>query len=410
MIMRNKHIKQINEETVTNMFYKQKKSRLFLLTALFMSLTLILTAAPAGYFNITAKVDESDVKNIETQLANIEDKLNRLENDIENTDSTLQTKIQEKTYIDTKLTLVGSSIDYAVSLVNAYSTQIAAKEQEIAVMEEKIENKYKEFEEWIKMTYENGDVSYIQMILETDNFTDLLSNTERFANIIEYQKRLMKELDIALLKLQQDKEKLVIYKSEQEKTKSTLEQQKAKMADLAVESANYISDLQKDRIKLEAQKAEAEKQQELLNQELIELLEKIAQQNAVYIGGAYMWPAQSDYTRISSGYGYRGREFHLGIDIPVGYGTDVYASNGGKVVKATYHFSYGNYVVIDHGGGQATLYGHNSKLLVSEGDFVSQGDVIALAGSTGYSTGNHIHFEVRINGVTTEPLDYVSAP
>ncbi|MHB1152132.1 MAG: murein hydrolase activator EnvC family protein [Eubacteriales bacterium] len=392
------------------MFYKQRKSRLIILTVLLISMTLIMTAAPAGYFNITAKVDESDVRNIETQLANIENKLSKLEDDIENTESTLQTKIQEKTYIDTKLTLVGSSIEYAVSLVNAYSSQIAAKEHEIAVMEEKIANKYKEFEEWIKMTYENGDVSYIRMILETDNFTDFLSNTERIANIIEYQNRLMKELDIALLKLQQDKEELVIYKTGQETTKATLEQQKAKMADLAVKSANYISDLQKNRTQLEAQKQESEKQMKILNDELIELLEKIAQQNAVYIGGTYMWPAQSDYTRISSGYGYRGREFHLGIDIPVGYGTDVYASNGGKVIKATYHYSYGNYVLIDHGGGQATLYAHFSKLRVSEGDMVSQGDVIGLGGSTGYSTGNHIHFEVRINGVTTDPLEYVSAP
>lgn len=392
------------------MFYKQRKSRLFILTVLFISISLIMTAAPAGYFNITAKVDESDVRNIETQLANIENKLSKLENDINNTDSTLQTQMQEKTYIDTKLTLVGSSIEYAVSLVNAYSSQIAAKEHEIAVMEEKIANKYNEFVEWIKLTSENGDVSYLRMILETDNFTDFLSNTERIANIIEYQNRLMKELDIALAKLQQDKEALIIYKTGQETTKATLEQQKAKMADLAVKSANYISDLQKNRTQLEAQKLESERQMELLNQELIELLEKIAQQNAVYIGGTYMWPAQSDYTRISSGYGYRGREFHYAIDIPVGYGTDIYASNGGKIIRSTYHYSYGNYVLIDHGGGQATLYAHLSKLRVFEGDMVSQGDVIGLGGSTGYSTGNHLHFEVRINGAPVNPLDYVSAP
>ncbi len=392
------------------MFYKQRKSRLFILTVLFISISLIMTAAPAGYFNITAKVDESDVRNIETQLANIENKLSKLENDINNTDSTLQTQMQEKTYIDTKLTLVGSSIEYAVSLVNAYSSQIAAKEHEIAVMEEKIANKYNEFVEWIKLTSENGDVSYLRMILETDNFTDFLSNTERIANIIEYQNRLMKELDIALAKLQQDKEALIIYKTGQETTKATLEQQKTKMADLAVKSANYISDLQKNRTQLEAQKLESERQMELLNQELIVLLEKIAQQNAVYIGGTYMWPAQSDYTRISSGYGYRGREFHYAIDIPVGYGTDIYASNGGKIIRSTYHYSYGNYVLIDHGGGQATLYAHLSKLRVSEGDMVSQGDVIGLGGSTGYSTGNHLHFEVRINGAPVNPLDYVSAP
>jgi murein DD-endopeptidase MepM/ murein hydrolase activator NlpD len=118
--------------------------------------------------------------------------------------------------------------------------------------------------------------------------------------------------------------------------------------------------------------------------------------------------AETQYNRISSDYGYRGSEFHLGIDIPAAYGSNVYAANGGKVIKATYHYSYGNYILIDHGGGQATLYAHNSKLLVSEGDTVSKGDVIALAGSTGASTGNHIHFEVRINGVTTDPKKYVS--
>lgn len=392
------------------MFNKQKKSRILFLTALLMSLTLILTAAPAGYFDITAKVDESDVKKIESQLANIEDKLSRLEDDIENTDSTLQSKIQEKKNIDTELTLVSSSIDYASSLVGAYSTDIEAKEKEIADMESKIEAKYAEFEEWIRMTAENGDISYIRMILSTDDFTDFLSSTERIANIIEYQNRLMKELDIALSKLQQDKEALEIYKNAQLTTKTKLEQQKAKMADLAVKSANYISDLQQNRTQLEAQKQESERQLEILNQELIELLEKIALQNSVYVGGTYMWPAESDYTRISSGYGYRGREFHLGIDIPVGYGTDVYAANSGKIVQAAYHFSYGNYIVIDHGGGQATLYAHNSKLLVSVGNTVKRGDVIALAGSTGYSTGNHIHFEVRINGVTTDPIEYVTTP
>ena len=100
----------------------------------------------------------------------------------------------------------------------------------------------------------------------------------------------------------------------------------------------------------------------------------------------------------------------LGIDIPGAYGTPIYASNGGTVIVATYHYSYGNYVVIDHGGGYSTLYGHNSSLCVRVGDRVEQGDVIAKMGSTGSSTGNHCHFEVRINGKTQQPLNYVRRP
>jgi murein DD-endopeptidase MepM/ murein hydrolase activator NlpD len=246
------------------------------------------------------------------------------------------------------------------------------------------------------------------MVLSTDNFEDFLSSTEYIANIIEYQNRLMKELDSDMAALQKDKESLEEDKTKQENTKASLVEKKAEIASLAEESANYISNLQANQALYEAQKKESEEQQKALNKELETLLAKIAQQNAVYIGGVYQWPAETQFTRISSDYGYRGSEFHLGIDIPADYGSNVYAANGGKVIKATYHYSYGNYVLIDHGGGQATLYAHNSKLLVSEGDTVSKGDVIALVGSTGASTGNHIHFEVRINGVTTNPLKYVS--
>lgn len=390
------------------MFYKQKKSKLFILTAMFMSLTLIFTAAPAGFFNVTAKVSQSDVKNIQKQLDDVQSELSQLENKIKNTESTLEYKIQDKANIDTRLTLVGESIDIAVNLVSKYDEHIKAKEEEIAAKEKEIENKYTEFETWIKMTYENGDVNYIQMILSTDNFEDFLSSTEYIANIIDYQNSLMKQLDSDMSALQQDKESLEILKTGQEKTKSTLEQQKTEIAGLAEQSANYIANLQSDQVQYEAQKNESKKQLASLDEELKTLLAKIAQQNAVYIGGVYMWPAESQYTRISSGYGYRGSEFHLGIDIPAAYGSNVYAANGGKVIKAASHYSYGNYVLIDHGGGQATLYAHNSKLLVSEGDTVSKGEVIALVGSTGDSTGNHIHFEVRINGVTTNPKPYLS--
>jgi murein DD-endopeptidase MepM/ murein hydrolase activator NlpD len=394
------------------MFYKHQKSKIFILTVLFMSLTLIFTAAPTGYFSVYAKVKESDVENIEQQIADVDEKISQLERKISDTVSDIESEIKTKEYLDKELTLVGQSIDYTVSLVNTYTEKIAVKEQEIAAKEKEIEDKYKEFENWIKMTYENGDVSYLEMIFntDTDSFGEFLSSMETVANIMEYQNTMMKKLEADLASLRQDKESLEVYKANGETTKNQLLEKQKQYNDLASKAANYISSLKSERSQLEAQKKEAERQQEILNQELVELLEKIAQQNAVYIGGTYMWPAETDYTRISSGYGYRGKEFHLGIDIPADYGTNVYASNGGKVIKALYHYSYGNYILIDHGGGQATLYAHNSKLLVSEGDVVKKGDVIAKVGSTGYSTGNHVHFEVRINGVTTNPLDYVSVP
>ena len=134
--------------------------------------------------------------------------------------------------------------------------------------------------------------------------------------------------------------------------------------------------------------------------------------NVTYTGGEFSWPVPGR-SYISSGYGYRsrpigsGREFHTGYDIPAPYGSNIVAAQSGKVIYASYMNGYGYTVMIDHGGGLVTLYGHNSSLVVSKGASVSKGQVIAKAGSTGNSTGNHCHFEVRKNGKHTSPKPYL---
>lgn len=128
-----------------------------------------------------------------------------------------------------------------------------------------------------------------------------------------------------------------------------------------------------------------------------------------YVGGAspegFIWPTYGGY--ISSGYGDRWGSFHTGIDYATAYGTPVVASRGGTIIFSGYHSSYGYLIKIDHGGGLQTWYAHNSKLLVSVGQTVAQGDMIANIGSTGNSSGNHLHFEVRLDGVTYPPLNYL---
>ena len=114
------------------------------------------------------------------------------------------------------------------------------------------------------------------------------------------------------------------------------------------------------------------------------------------------------YRTISS-LGYNNK-FHYGIDIPAYRGTDIYASKAGKVLIAKYHSSYGNYILLDHGNGYNTLYAHASKLYVKAGEYVEQGQVIAAVGTTGTSTGNHLHFEVRINGEKVDPMKYLKKP
>ena len=131
-----------------------------------------------------------------------------------------------------------------------------------------------------------------------------------------------------------------------------------------------------------------------------------------YTGGKFAWPVPSS-GRITSNYGYRvhpvhkTKKFHSGLDIGAPYGTDIVAAADGTVTLATVNGGYGKCIIINHGSGISTLYGHNSSLLVSSGAKVTRGQVIAKAGSTGVSTGPHCHFEVRINGATTDPLQYL---
>ena len=170
--------------------------------------------------------------------------------------------------------------------------------------------------------------------------------------------------------------------------------------------AEYEADiaLENDTIKaLEAALAEERKR----------LLEENGAENIVYDGGMFKWPAPS-YTRISSDYGWRMHptlgveKFHNGVDMAAPGGSPILAAYGGEVIAASYNSSMGNYIMINHGGGLITIYMHASALYVSKGAMVARGDKIAAVGTTGRSTGNHLHFGVRLNGEYVSPWNYLS--
>ena len=160
---------------------------------------------------------------------------------------------------------------------------------------------------------------------------------------------------------------------------------------------------------MEAKKAEAAQVQNEIDAIYAELAANASNSsNSSMKDSGFIWPLPG-YTTITSGYGARWGSTHTGIDISGGgcYGSGIVAAASGTVIKAASHWSYGNYVIVDHGGGYTTLYAHCSQLLVSVGQNVAQGQKIALVGSTGQSTGPHLHFEVRINGKTQNPRNFV---
>ncbi|MFA9424625.1 MAG: M23 family metallopeptidase, partial [Sedimentibacter sp.] len=169
----------------------------------------------------------------------------------------------------------------------------------------------------------------------------------------------------------------------------------------------YMTSIQNNLAEMQRQEAEMDAQSDIIEKEIL-----AAQRAVEYAGGIMTWPVPGNY-RITSPFGGRYDPIsgvwsnHGGTDIAAPNGSAIVAVNSGVVIYAGWHYSYGNYIIVDHGGGISTLYAHCSKLLASKGQAVERGETIALIGSTGYSTGNHLHFEVRVNGVRVQPMDYL---
>ncbi|MCQ2561151.1 MAG: peptidoglycan DD-metalloendopeptidase family protein, partial [Clostridia bacterium] len=208
-----------------------------------------------------------------------------------------------------------------------------------------------------------------------------------------------------------------------EEQKQKLQALKVALEDQQAEAVAKKASLQEDRDAVSVKKAavDADNKQlaaqvDAINKEadaITAQIKNLQSPNTSYAGGTMCWPAQAS-TKITSPFGNRIHpilkvtKFHTGIDIGAAGGTNILAANSGTVITAGWNNSYGYMVMIDHGGGIVTLYAHSKKLLVSKGDYVARGQAIALVGSTGMSTGNHLHFEVRVNGSYKNPLDYVS--
>ena len=413
---------------------QQRQVRLFLIAGFLAVVTLLYAGTPDILFrngvsaarqttNSAIQNAENQIKVVESKIAALEKKSKNLQNSIASAEEALELEQQKKALLDEKLALVDESIAATQNLIAEYANQITQKEQEIAQKEADITSQYQSVLEWMRISYEFDEVNYLEMIFSAENLSDFLNSAEMFTSMMNYQNSVMDSLNTDLTDLRAEKDVLDVYRNAQKETRNKLELQQANYDQLIAESNEYIHSLNQTITDNEAAMAANEKQQAALaasraalEKHLQEELEKLAQQNAVYVGGTYIWPLNAaKYKRVSSYFGWRklnGRDdFHNAIDIPCDYGTDVWAANAGKVIKAEWHSSYGYYVVVDHGGGQTTLYAHNSRLVVKAGDTVQQGQVIAKAGATGSAWGVHCHFEVRINGKATNPLDgYVSIP
>lgn len=308
--------------------------------------------------------------------------------------------------------------------------QQTIKEQEIAETEIELEDakntereQYESMKLRIQYMYENGNESYLEMLLGAESFADLLNKSEYITQITNYDREMLDayqqtilEVEAKEAQLEEENQELTRLIQESEDEKENLQLLiDAKAIVLAgyeadIESGEAeVSALEADMAKMEQELSELEAQ---LKREEEEAARQAAAARRTYDGGSLGFP-MAWYYRKTSDFGYRNHPIygqvlqHNGVDLSADTGTAIYAAYNGTVVVSTYNSSAGNYIMIDHGSGLMTVYMHCSKLLVSVGETVTKGQTIGLVGSTGNSTGPHLHFSVRLNGSYVDPKPYI---
>lgn len=309
-------------------------------------------------------------------------------------------------------------------------TQIAEKEAEIEQTEEELEaalekeeNQKESMIRHIRMIYETGNPQVAQLLAESDSFGDFLNKADYVEKVISYEKQLWQDYKTMREYVELCEQELELEKEILDETKAGVEAEQKNLEELIAQKnqdiTNYETDINTKSQAIAEYEAEIKAQDEeiaaleaLITEEKKKIL---ASQGTVktYDGGVFKFPLAT-YTRISDDYGDRihptlgVQQFHNGVDFAAPKGTAIYAAYDGTVVAATYSSTMGNYVMIDHGSGLYTIYMHASTLYVQKDDVVTRGETIAAVGSTGRSTGNHLHFSVRRDGSYVSPWNYLS--
>lgn len=325
------------------------------------------------------------------------------------------------TQLDGQLTTIQEKIADLKGKIEEKEEEISVTEAELEAAVEDQENQYDAMKKRIKFMYERGDDLYMELLFSSSSFGEMLNKAEYIEMLSAYDRKMLDEYVATCKLIGLYKEQLEEDRDYLEEAKAGIEQEEASLNALIDEKQRTISRVATDITTKEA--AIAEYEADIVEQnETISALEKavaeekarLAEENGLkYDGGIFSWPAPS-YTRISDDYGNRIHpilgvpQFHNGVDMAAPGGSPILAAYDGNVVASDYSGSMGNYIMVDHGDGLYTIYMHASALYVSKGDFVTKGQKIAAVGSTGRSTGNHLHFSVRLNGSYVSPWNYLS--
>ena len=361
---------------------------------------------------------QSQITDLQSELDKLKEEQAELQNKLAGVTDKKQQAQAVKDSLDADLNNVLSQISTLTLQIDAMNESIKMTQEDIETSKKNINEQINLLRKRIQTSYKAGYSDALSVVLGADSYYDSLVRTKVITEIADRDQEIITELTQEKEELEEKEQQLKQEQEELEKANSELEDSKSSLSKKISAAQAEIEDISKLESEYMADVAASQQKAKEMEDEISAVYAAIdslsTAENSEYVGGEMKWPLPG-YSTISSGYGWRfnGTDFHTGIDITGGgcMGADIVAANTRTVVMANTSYiagsGYGMYIITDHGGGKSTLYGHCSQLLVSEGQVVSRGQTIAKVGSTGWSTGPHLHFEVREGGQHVNPLPYL---
>lgn len=417
--------------------------------ALFMILGLVLSILPASVFAASSSAIKDELAELEAEAERIQqEKADLAQQQAQNTAET-EDIVTRKMEIDQEIKLIHDEMNNINAQMQTYNQLIAEKQMELDDAQARQDQLNQQYKERIRAMEENGRISYWSVLFRARSFSEFLGNVSLMADIARADQAMLDELNAVAQEIQTAQAELAEEKAGLDAQRTALSESQAELDAKSAEATQILDELNDKTAELQAYYAEYEEKESELSasiaqkeQEYTEALqaEEEARReeeaaannnnnsdssggngNAGSEGGSSSGGASSSgwlyplpyRVSITDAYGWRinpisgQRSFHHGTDFAAGSGTAIYASRSGTVTDAGYDDVYGYSVTINHGDGYSSLYAHMTHFVVSSGDYVTQGQVIGYVGSTGWSTGPHLHFSIYYNGSSVNPMNYV---
>ncbi|MCQ2418815.1 MAG: peptidoglycan DD-metalloendopeptidase family protein [Clostridia bacterium] len=418
-----------------------KRRVIISVVAIFLVAGLLFGLGASILQAFAAKSDEikDELSSLQDEADNIKEKKQALQEEINATKSETKDTVQRKSEIDRSMELTREEITNTESQIRSYNKLIAAKQDELDTLIEQEQKLTDLYQKRLRNMEEGGTkVSYWAILFKSTDFSDLLERIDMIQEIEQSDRQMLENLKESARKIAASREDLAKEKLALEEQKDLLAAQKEELnvqrekADkLLIELNEELSELEdtfdeyeqmEDSLVAQIAAAEAEYQAQLERERAQASSgggssssgSGSSSGSSSSSSGGFLYPLPAGTSYVSCAYGYRihpitgNYSFHSGVDLAASTGTPIYASKSGYVSAATYTYVYGNYVTITHDGGYSTLYGHMDYSIVSPQQYVEQGQIIGYVGSTGWSTGSHLHFTIYQGGSTVNPMNYVS--